>query len=448
MTITEKFACAARLRNVWVCLCIFLLAVGVRFLVWQNNKADIENLMSGVTQGYLVDTKSLLSNDIEKFLAGADPPVDADVLAHPPGYPLLIAAVYALFGENDPVFRATQLLLNSISPVLVFLIGASLFDFRVGVIAGLLAAVSPQAAYYSSVILPDQLSVLPILLAIYLLAQAVRNKKISLVIFCGISIGLSCWLRSNALLLPLFFAGVVLVLFPKESRLKMSLVLLASFVLTISPITIRNYFVFQTFIPLSLGSGTTLIEGLGDAGFDLPSTDEGVMEFDARRFERPYYYGNLYSPDGIEREKDRIKVGLSVIKASPGWFLASVLQRGFTTFRMERVPVIATQQEAKDGINPIIYYLNLPLRLFQKIFITAVFFPLFLFGTILLLQTKEQRFKFAILAVVPIYYASVQPLLHTEYRYLLPASHALLIVSSVSLSALVGWIQKIKLSNI
>ena len=69
--------------------------------------------------------------------------------------------------------------------------------------------------------------------------------------------------------------------------------------------TIRNYVVFHSFVPVSVGFGTTFVEGLGEMDSDgrtgMPTLDEGVMEMDAAHAGRPDYYGNLYAPDGIAR---------------------------------------------------------------------------------------------------------------------------------------------------
>lgn len=401
-----------------------------------------------VTGMYRDDAKTLLSGEIHTFLAGPNPPSDATILGHPPGYPLFIAGVYCVFGEKVSLW-VIQIVISSFASILAFFIALRLFDFRIALIAGTLIALSPQFAYYSGIILPDELSVLPILAAVYFLVKAVQDKQLTSAIFCGVSIGLSCWLRSNALILPIFFAVVSLILVPKRFRTRFALILVASFVLTISPITIRNYLVFQSFIPLSLGMGTTFIEGLGDYDSDgrlgLPTLDEGVMEMDVRNANRPDYYGNLYNPDGVERERERIKIGLATVRDNPFWFVTSVVKRGTMVFRMERVPVIAPERDEKATTEPALYYLNIPLKYIQKLFITIVFLPLFLFGTILLLRKKEHHIKLLILAIVPIYYMCVQSLLHTEYRYLLPASHFLLIISSVALSFLIDRVSDLRL---
>jgi hypothetical protein len=265
----------------------------------------------------------------------------------------------------------------------------------------------------------------------------VRDKKLMMAVLCGVSIGLSCWLRSNALLLPLFFVAAILVLLPTRMGMRCALILIAGFVVTISPITIRNYVVFHSFIPLSVGMGTTFVEGLGEYDTDgrlgLPSTDEGIMAMDSLHAGRPDYYGNLYNPDGVRRDRERIEIGLAAVRANPWWYFKAVLHRGITTFRMERVPVIAPDRDEKETTNPILHYLNVPLKLFQRVFITAIFLPLFVIGTILLLRDTENRTNLTILAVVPLYFMCVQSLIHTEYRYVLATAHILMIFAAFTL---------------
>ena len=271
-------------RTAVICLCLFALAFSVRLVVWQNNKAAIAGVQYVVTHVYKQDARLLVAGDIRGFLAGPDPPSDATIVMHPPGYPLFIAAVYGLFGENGSL-RIIQLLLNSLAPILIFFISGLLFSEKTAIIAGVMTALAPQFAYHSAIILPDELSVLPILLGLYFFFRAWQEKRIVMAVYCGASLGLSCWLRSNALLLPVFFAAALMLLFPKQWRLKPVLVLLASFILVIAPITIRNYIVFRSFVPISVGLGTTFVEGLAEFDTDgrtgLPATDEGVMQMDA-----------------------------------------------------------------------------------------------------------------------------------------------------------------------
>ena len=76
-------------RDLTICLVLFCLAFLVRFLVWQNNKVEMESVQSVVTQNYVNDARVLASGDLATFLVGPDPPSDATVISHPPAYPLM-----------------------------------------------------------------------------------------------------------------------------------------------------------------------------------------------------------------------------------------------------------------------------------------------------------------------------------------------------------------------
>lgn len=428
-------------RTTVVCLCLLALAFAVRLVVWQNNKAAIDGVQYVVSEVYKQDARLLVNGDLRTFLTGPDPPSDATIIMHPPGYPLFIAAFYSVFGENG-WFRMIQILVNSLAAVLVFFLTRRLFDERTGVAAGLLTAISPQFAYHSAILLPDELSTLPVLVALYFLVRGLEEKRLAMVVLSGVMIGLSCWLRANLLLLPVFILAAMAVVFPKGWRLKPAIAMFGAFIIVVAPMTVRNYAVFDAFVPVSIGSGTTFVEGLGemdtDARTGMPTTDEGVMRMDAKLLGRPELYGRLYAPDGIMRERERVRTGLAVVTQHPAWFLAGVLKRGLMAFRMERVPVIEPNHDEQGTTSSWLYAINIPLKLLQRTFITAAVLPLVIFGTVLLLGSGGSRRKLCVLAIVPLYFLLVHPIVHTEYRYLLPATHVLMIMASVPIGWLLG----------
>lgn len=428
-------------------LLIFLIALGVRLVVWQHNRAAIAQVMTQLTVTYKEDARTLARGELKLFLRGAAPPSNANVLAHPPGYPVLIAAVFALFGESDAALRVFQILCDAISVVLVFLIALELTSKRVAVIACVLAALSPQLSYNSLLLLPDSLAVLPILLAVYLFIRGSSGRRRQLnLLLAGALIGLSCWLRPNALLLPLFLAALVPFIFERGQRVRAAITIVGAAVVLIAPLTIRNLIVFHKLIPVSLGSGVTMIEGIADydgAGrFGLPQTDMEVLRDEARVYDRQDYAGSLYNPDGIERERARTSRGFAVVRSHPFWFLGVMTRRAASMLRMERVPVIAgspltldSSETADARPSMTAMLLSLPgviLKTAQKLFITALMLPLFLLGIIRLARLRDKR-ALAILLVVPVYYLCVQSLLHTEYRYVVAIQYFFLIFVAVTL---------------
>src|SRR5260370_14858283 len=174
---------------------IFLVAFGVRFLSWQDNRRDVGRVETFVTAGYKESARKLLHGDLRAFVG------DLDDMAHPPGYSILLAGILKVFGESDTAIEFVQMLCDSLAAVFVFLISGELMSSGIAAVAGILAALSPQFAYYSVLLLPDSLAVLPILIAVYFLTRAIKHPRLRLFALAGVVIGRSCWLRPTALML-------------------------------------------------------------------------------------------------------------------------------------------------------------------------------------------------------------------------------------------------------
>src|SRR5437867_4213675 len=219
---------------------------------------------------------------------------------------------------------------DPLGAVVIVLMGAELLPLSLGALAGTLSALSPQFVWNSVLVLPDSLSVLPILLAVYFLARAIKNPRLVNFVIAGALIGVSCWLRANAILLTFFLAAVPL-LTKGERRWRHMLAVVCGTFLIVLPLTIRNAIVFHRFIPVSLGAGQTLLEGIADydteGKFGIPRTDVGIMKLEADEAHRPDYNQALFKPDGIERERWRLRRGLNVIGAHPLWFARVMTRR-------------------------------------------------------------------------------------------------------------------------
>jgi hypothetical protein len=345
-----------------VCVIIFSVAVGVRLLHWQDTRYGF--VFVNISPDYKANAQLILEGHLALFLRGPAPPGDADILMHPPGYPLLRAALFKTFGDADSVMRLFQVICDAAAAVLVFLIAVELLPAAVAIISAMLAALSPQLASYSIELLPDSPSVLLILLAIYCLVRATKRPHLILIMTAGACLGLSCWLRPNALLLTFFVAALIPFLFEPGQRMRYSLALIGATILVIAPITIRNIIVFHHFIPLTVGAGHNLLVGMADydekGRFILPKSDGGEMEMEVEMYQHPDYAYSLFAPDGIQRERDRLARGLAIINAHPVWFLGVMIRRAASMLRYERVrivsaePTITHSPEAISGTQPVL----------------------------------------------------------------------------------------------
>src|SRR5205807_3209443 len=74
-------------------------------------------------------------------------PSRTDQMIYPPGYPLWMAFVYAITADRSPAsVQKVQLIIDSLSVLLVVGIGATAYGEGVGLFAGAMAALSPLLA--------------------------------------------------------------------------------------------------------------------------------------------------------------------------------------------------------------------------------------------------------------------------------------------------------------
>jgi hypothetical protein len=368
-----------------ICLLIFLTACGVRFLVWHDTRLEVGKVQTAVTADYQRVAQLFRQGGVGSFLSSSSPLSDLNTLGHPPGYSILLAGTFSVFGESNTAIQFVQIICDALAAVMIFLIVAELLPLSAAVVAGMLAAFSPQFAWNSVLLLPDSLAVLPILLAIYCLVRAVRKPRLLTFLITGALIGLSCWLRANAMFLTFFIALAVLLLrvrsptvregpfhqpalsngrasntlihIKSERRWRFALAVVCGTLLIVLPLTIRNAIVFRRFIPLSLGAGQTLLEGIADydsqGRFGIPNTDVGIMKQEAEQSQRPEYYGTLFNPDGVERERARLSRGFAVIRSHPFWFAGVMARRAGSMLRLERSRLVSTQPPVSHSLDAV-----------------------------------------------------------------------------------------------
>src|SRR5918992_1299977 len=134
----ESLSRDARRRAV-AFLLVFAAAFGVRLLCWRDVRFEAYKVQTAVTENYKQMARLLAENGASSFYDPASPTSEPDLLGHPPGYPFVLAAVYAVFGESDAAAQVFQAACDALAAALVFLIAAELLAYGVGVVAGALA---------------------------------------------------------------------------------------------------------------------------------------------------------------------------------------------------------------------------------------------------------------------------------------------------------------------
>ena len=441
-------------QHVLAFLSIFLVALVVRLLTAYFIGTHLDDsgwFPFGIYNIFDTQAKAIQHGSASAFWIGDQSQTSAAI--YPPGYSLWLALIYAVSGVASPkIVQIIQLILDSASVLFIVAIGVDTFKWRVGIVAGILAALSPLLAFYGASPLADAPTSWLIIAGVWILIRAAKQENVYWALGAGIMIGASCWFRANAVLLMFVWAASVFFYVKAAWSKKLilaSAVILGSLTL-ILPIVIRNSIAFEAFVPTGLGAGTNLWEGIGETD---RAAEFGAVYGDSQLLEKERVERNLpqdekltlYWPDGVRRDRERMRKALKVISSHPVWYAGVMADRmwGLLKYAGEVSGIYGT-----TGIN-ITTAKCLPpeWRFFPlTIIVTAlgyaqsilryIILPLMLLG-IWIAGRESRRMTFLILATV-FYYLVFGTALHSEIRYSLPMQAVLFIFAGFALSWIVS----------
>jgi hypothetical protein len=184
-----------------------------------------------------------------------------------PGYPLMLAAVYRVFGMHDNAVRLLQALLGALTVVLVAGIAKTLFDDRTAKLAALIALLYPGFIIYTGTLLSEAAYTFLVTAMVYVLLRHPFDWRWNAVV--GVLLGFGALMRSDSLALPLAMLAFVLLarrLAPAAAGPHHGWVTLAGNALAmfvamscvVLPWTVRNYQVLGKFILVDVHGGYVL----------------------------------------------------------------------------------------------------------------------------------------------------------------------------------------------
>jgi hypothetical protein len=347
--------------------------------------------------------------------------------------------------------QTVQLIIDSLSVLLIVGIGATAYGLSVGLFAGAMAALSPLLALSGATPNADAPASWLVLGAVWCLLLAMKRQRVLFVIAAGALLGLACWLRVSPLFLFVAWAVALLLVVRASRRRRFALsgALALATLLVISPVVIRNLVVFYPEIaPTGLGIGWNLWAGIGETSrgveFGAPCCDEQMIEQDRRAMGLgPDVPLGLFWPDGIRRDRERGQKALAVIKAHPFWYAGVMARRvwGHLKFAGRPAPSVGSaginvtsqkslSPERRGGL--LSFGVN-TLGMIQSV-LRYLALPLMLVG-IVLAWRKDWRMTGLILSTV-LYYLVTLAVGHSEIRYGLPMQALLFIFAGVAISRL------------
>ena len=202
---------------------------------------------------------------------------DAAEVFRTPGYPLLLAPLFLLADGDPPVMwaRAVSVALGAFAVIAVWWLTRQLFDRRAAMVAGVVAALYPEAIAASTFVLSEAPFCLLMLVQFILWTAACRSnapwRAGRLAACAGLVAAVATLVRPSWLLFTPLAALVAVMASepPGLSRrsqrgrlLCLGAVMLAGLIVGMTPWWIRNARVTGRFVPTTLQVGASLYDGL------------------------------------------------------------------------------------------------------------------------------------------------------------------------------------------
>lgn len=185
-----------------------------------------------------------------------------------PLYPLLIGAVYSVFGEKDALIQLIQCLFHAGTCFLVCHIGRHCFNARTGLIAGVICAFNPSLLRYVPDFHLETLMIFATTFAVWRSVLFFEQPTIRNGALFGVVSGLAALTKPVILLYPLVYGAIWLTrswggwagIFPR--RLLAGAAILIGMAVVILPWTVRNYYATGgRFVLVTTGASDAVLRG-------------------------------------------------------------------------------------------------------------------------------------------------------------------------------------------
>jgi 4-amino-4-deoxy-L-arabinose transferase-like glycosyltransferase len=175
----------------------------------------------------------------------------------PPGYSLLVAALYVVFGQHILAAQMLNVVLGTATVGLVYLLGRRLAGHTTALVAAAIVACWPSLIFFTGVTLSEIVFTFFALLGVWLVtSRMAQGRHLALLLASGFVFGFAALIRGQALLLPLVVAPYWLCSGVRWPAIGRSLALVAiGMAAIVLPWTIRNAIQLDSPVLISTNAG-------------------------------------------------------------------------------------------------------------------------------------------------------------------------------------------------
>jgi 4-amino-4-deoxy-L-arabinose transferase-like glycosyltransferase len=342
-----------------------------------------------------------------------------------PLYPLFLAALYKTGAEDIRAVRTAQALLGVLTCFAVIVLANLIGGARSALIAGILAAVHPYFIYQSGLLLTENLAMLWTPLIILFFLKAFQTGRLISGALFGMFSGLAALTRSVYLMLPLGLIIIAIIVGFKNKRqllcsMRASCVGVVFLIVAIAPWIVRNWLLFDRLMPITTGSGITMLQqAMRAAGYE---GDEYREKLDY--YLRTYFNGRRTPLEEVAADDEMRNIAKRMILANPGGY-AGNFGANLVKYWSPAPTMIGKNGEGK---------IDWKLALIGGA-VSIPIFTLCVYGLYRLLREKRTLSGMAIM-VTMVYFTIIYSMFFALIRYRLPIEPLIVVSAAIGLERL------------
>lgn len=217
--------------------------------------------------------RMFLGTDDDNYRESAEILLDTGVLTYGgwkeptvfimPGYPILLAGIFSLVGSTSWLaVRVFQVLLSLTQVWFGARLGFHLGGRSTGLLTAALLALYPPNLTAPSFLLTEVTFTCALLAALLSFLKAEEMGRVKWFALTGLALGLATYFRPTSGLLPVVFAGYLLIRrYPLRKIIYGTLIMGMIVAACLSPWITRNYILYREFIPFTVSGGNPFLRG-------------------------------------------------------------------------------------------------------------------------------------------------------------------------------------------
>jgi 4-amino-4-deoxy-L-arabinose transferase-like glycosyltransferase len=214
--------------------------------------------------------------------------VDSDATFTPynielPGPSLMLAAIWSVTGSEQYIFlQLLQIAVDVLMAFLVYWVSLQLFKRRrAALVAGYLyATLLPLAAFVRIPFYDPWAAFIPLSVLAVTLKAVESQRRLPWLLASGLLVGFGLYFRVALILVPIALGVALWRRIGGRQAVAVAAIPACVALVCLAPLTIRNYAVFDRFIPANTGFGVVLWQGLGDAPNHFGAVNNDVETYE------------------------------------------------------------------------------------------------------------------------------------------------------------------------